>query len=120
MDFKIEKYLYNYTLLGLNITYKRVKMDIKGRLYLDKVEKKFLAKIKDMTPEYAELEIYQVAHLELKEAILRKVRETLKNKPATPVSNAAFVQAGYKTWSGLVRKFTILLYKFQNRTHLYG
>ena len=93
-------------------------MDRKGRLYLDKVEKKFLAQIKDMTPEYAELEIYQVAHLELKEAILRKVRETLKNKAATPKSYAAVVQAGYKIWSGLVRKLTILSYKFHNRFSL--
>ena len=90
-------------------------MDTRARLYLDKVEKKFLAKIKDMTPEYAELEIYQVAHLELKEAILRKVRETLKNNSATPVSNAALVQAGYRIWYNLVRKFTILSYKFQNK-----
>ena len=46
-------------------------MDKKARLYLDKVEKKFLAQIKAMTPEYEDLEIYQVAHLELKEAILK-------------------------------------------------
>jgi len=76
-------------------------MDKKARLYLDKVEKKFLAQIKAMTPEYEDLEIYQVAHLELKEAILRKVRETLKNKSATPRTTPLLFR--------LVRPF---LYKF--------
>jgi len=86
-------------------------MDKKARLYLDKVEKKFLAQLKDMTPEYTELELYQVAHLELKEAILRKVRETLKNRPATPRTMPLLFR--------LVRKLTILLYKFQNKLNLY-
>jgi hypothetical protein len=112
MNFKIEKYLYNYTLLGLNITYKGVKMDRKERLYLDKVERKFLAQIKDMTPEYADLELYQVAHLELKEAILGKVRETLKNRTATPRTMPLMFK--------LVRKLTIFIYRFQNKLNLYG
>ena len=86
-------------------------MDRKGRLYLDKVEKKFLAQIKDMTPEYTELELYQVAHLELKEAILNKVRETLKNKTATPRTMPLLFK--------LVRKLSIFIYKIQNRMHLY-
>ena len=90
------------------------------KFYLDTVERKKLAQIRAMRPEYTNLELGQIAHLELKEALFIKIREILKKKSATPDNYAAFVQTGYKTWSCLVRKLTIFLYKFQNKTHLYG
>ena len=36
------------------------------RLNLDKVERMYLEKIKKKNPAYADLELYQIAHLELK------------------------------------------------------
>lgn len=47
---------------------------------LDKVEKKKLTAIKEAIPEYADLELYQVAHLELKKALFERAREILKSK----------------------------------------
>ena len=88
------------------------------KFYLDTVERKKLAQIRAMRPEYTNLELGQIAHLELKEALFIKIREILKKKAATPDNYAAVAQVGYKIWSGLVRKLTILIYKFQNRFSL--
>jgi len=48
-------------------------------LYLDKVERKKLLQLKELTPEYSDLDIDQIAHLELKETLFQRAREILKN-----------------------------------------
>lgn len=45
------------------------------KFYLDKVERKKLAEIQSMRPEYADLQLSDVAHLELKERLFQTVRE---------------------------------------------
>jgi hypothetical protein len=57
-------------------------MILKGEKYqmsLDKVERKFLLKLREIVPEYADLELNQIAHLELKKHLLRIAREGYLN-----------------------------------------
>ncbi|MBL7051154.1 hypothetical protein ISS04_03255 [Candidatus Woesearchaeota archaeon] len=44
-------------------------------IYLDKVERKFLDKLKDERTEYSHLDIDQIAHLELKTQLLNNFRK---------------------------------------------
>lgn len=46
------------------------------RMYLDKVERKFLETLKAKRPEYSDLELDQIAHLELKEKLLNDARNS--------------------------------------------
>jgi len=80
-------------------------------IYLDKVERKKLTELRGIKPEYADLDISQIAHLELKETLFFKIRETLKNKSATPRTMPLMFM--------LVRKLTILSYRFRNKINLY-
>ena len=48
--------------------------------YLDKVERKKLQEIKEKNPEYEDLKLYQVAHLELKTHLFKRVRELIASE----------------------------------------
>lgn len=66
-------------------------MPMKPHMYFDKAERKFLQKIKENVPEYAHLEIKDIAHLELKNRLMQIVRERLKNKNKNPLLDAPVV-----------------------------
>ena len=53
------------------------------KLHLDKVERRKIAEIKAMKPEYSDLKLYQVAHMELKERLFEEVRriKEIKESP---------------------------------------
>ena len=70
-------------------------MDNRGRIYLDKVEKKFLNKLKALSPEYEELDMDQIAHLKLKDALYNEIRERVKYKALQMRNNAALTPSGY-------------------------
>lgn len=76
-------------------------------IYLDKVERKFLNKLKELSPEYDDLEIDQIAHLKLKDALYECIRERLKNNGPT--------SSTMPLWFNLVRKITLVLYRFENK-----
>jgi hypothetical protein len=61
------------------------------KLYLDAVERKFLAQMQRERPEYAALDLGQIAHLELKTHLLGKARENLKSQEKNPLQNSPVV-----------------------------
>jgi len=63
------------------------------RLYLDKVERRKIAEIKALKPEYSDLELYQVAHMELKERLFEEVRGLKSPLLWSETSNLAQVSA---------------------------
>ncbi len=48
-------------------------------MYLDTVERRKLAEIKGTHPEYANLELHQIAHCELKNRLFELVRQKTEN-----------------------------------------
>lgn len=52
-------------------------------LWLDKAEKNLLAKIKAVSPQYADLEVSDIAHLELKTRLTEVLRQNLNNQRQT-------------------------------------
>lgn len=48
------------------------------RMNLDRVERQKLAQLKELVAEYKDLDLYQIAHLELKDRLLEKVRAEIK------------------------------------------
>jgi len=65
----------------------------KVRLYLDKVERKKLQVIKANKPEYHDLELYQVAHMELRERLFGEYRKLAEEaeKSGKPLRYARLV-----------------------------
>lgn len=66
----MEKYINNYNFIDKIGDF----MAKKPYVYLDKVEKKFLAQIKAVSPQYADLGIEQIAHLELKTRLIEVLK----------------------------------------------
>ena len=65
------------------------------RMTLDKVESKKLIKVRAMFPEYKDLDLDQIAHLELKNRLFeleRSKTEIIKNDKTSPLDKAPFVK----------------------------
>lgn len=45
------------------------------RIRLDKVDRKFIKEIKEKKPEYADLDLYQVAKIELRNHLFQEIRK---------------------------------------------
>lgn len=60
-------------------------------IYLDKIERKFLAQMKAINPAYADLEIDQIAHLELKTRLQEVLRQNLNNQRQATLQHAPVV-----------------------------
>jgi hypothetical protein len=63
------------------------------RLHLDKVERRKLQEIKANKPEYADLELYQVAHMELRLRLFEEYRKLAEaaEKTGKQLRNARLV-----------------------------
>lgn len=55
-------------------------MDTQNRITLDKAERSWLNKIKQMEPEYEDLEFDHVFHVELKKHLTQRAREIYLKK----------------------------------------
>lgn len=66
-------------------------MTSRQQIWLDKAERNLLAKIKAVSPQYADLEVSDIAHLELKNRLTEVLRQNLNNQRHTTLQHAPVV-----------------------------